>query len=71
MLTQRSVASERAATKIHSDALAEDPSAFDYDDAYDSFKTVETKSHALSRSTTNQEAPVSTADDTLKQRHAM
>jgi hypothetical protein len=59
LLTRRSAASERAATKIHSDALAEDPSAFEYDNAYDSFKAVEVKSHALSQSTTNQEAPVS------------
>lgn len=60
LLTQRSAASERAATKIYSDALAEDPSAFQYDDAYDSFKATEVKSHALSQSITNPEAPVST-----------
>lgn len=59
LLTRRSAASERAATKIYSDALAEDPSAFEYDDAYDSFKAVEVKSHALSQSNANNEAPVS------------
>jgi Coiled-coil domain-containing protein 55 (DUF2040) len=59
LLTQRSAASEQAANKIYSDALSEDPSAFEYDSVYDSFKAADTKSHALSQSNTKEEAPVS------------
>ena len=44
-----SAASERAASKIYSDALSEDPTAFDYDNVYDSFKAVESKAQPLSR----------------------
>jgi Coiled-coil domain-containing protein 55 (DUF2040) len=58
-LTQRSAASEQAANKIYSDALSEDPSAFEYDSVYDSFKAADTKSHALSQANTKEEAPVS------------
>lgn len=60
LLTQRSAAAERQANKIYSDALAEDPTAFDYDGVYDSFKVPEVKSHALSQSNTKEDAPVST-----------
>ena len=65
LLTQRSVSSEQAANKIYSDALSEDPSAFEYDSVYDTFKTSDTKSHALSQSNTKDEAPVSVTYDTL------
>ena len=44
-----SAASERAASKIYSDALSEDPTAFDYDNVYDSFKAVQSKAQPLSR----------------------
>lgn len=69
LLTRRSAASEQAANKIYNDALSEDPSAFEYDSVYDTFKTDDTKSHALSQSKTKDEAPVSghhsTESDTL------
>ena len=59
LLTQRSVAAEKQANKIHSDALAEDPSAFDYDDSYDTFKVPDVKSHSLSQPNTKEDGPVS------------
>ena len=58
-MTQRSAASEQAANKIYIDALSEDPSAFEYDNVYDTFKTADIKSHALSQSNTKDDAPVS------------
>lgn len=58
LLIQRSAAAEQQASKIHSDALAEDPFAFDYDDAYDSFKVPVMKPHTLSHSDMKEEAPV-------------
>ena len=59
LLTQKSAAAERQANKIHNEALAEDPSAFDYDNVYDSFKAPEIKTHALSQPNSKEEAPVS------------
>lgn len=58
LLTQKSAAAERQANKIYSDALEQDPSAFDYDDSYDSFKAPELKAHALSQAV-EKDAPVS------------
>ena len=71
LLTQRSIAAEKQANKIHSDALAEDPSAFDYDDAYDSFKIPNIKSHTLSQPNTKEDAPVSQLYSELKQTKIM
>jgi hypothetical protein len=55
---QRSSNAEKEAAKIYSEALSEDSSVFDYDGAYDSFKTASAASHPLSRPTIS-EAPVS------------
>ena len=57
-IVQRSSNAEREAAKIYSEALSEDSSVFDYDGAYDSFKTAAAASHPLSRPTLS-EAPVS------------
>lgn len=43
LLVQKSSASERDAMKLYNDVLAEDPNAFDYDEAYDKFKESENK----------------------------
>lgn len=65
LLVQKNAQAEREASKAHTDTLSEDPSAFDYDGVYDSFKAIEEKkvaSHSLSQSNTKESAPVSTAE---------
>lgn len=57
-----SAASERTALKVYNDALSEDPTAFDYDNVYDSFKAVERKAQAVSHPLSRTTAPVNSFD---------
>lgn len=59
LIGQRSEHAEKEANRLHTEALSQDQSAFDYDGVYDSIKAAEEiKVHALSQSVKDQ-APVS------------